>query len=159
MSDTRVSSAAGLRRLAQVDPEARLGKLMSRPYEYRAWEDVYREEWTWDDVVHVSHLRVNCVSTCLFDAYVRDGLVWREEQFAGYPQTNPDVPDFNPRGCQKGACYSNLMTKGDRITHPMERVGPRGSGRWRRISWDPSRWPHTATWRSFRSSSRRSCAR
>ena len=77
MSDTRVSSAAGLRRLAQIDPKARLDDLMSRPYQYRGWEDVYRDEWTWDDVVHVSHLRVNCISTCSYDAYVKDGIVWR----------------------------------------------------------------------------------
>ena len=136
MSESRVSSKPGLRRLAQIDPEARLEDLMSRPYQYRGWEDVYREEWTWDDVVHVSHLRVNCISTCSYDAYVKDGLVWREEQNANYPQEFSDVPDFNPRGCTAGCAYSAQMYDPTRIRYPMKRVGERGSGQWQRLSWD-----------------------
>ena len=108
MPDRSVSSS-GLRRLAPIDAESRLDDLMSRPYQYRGWEDVYRDEWTWDDVVHVSHLRVNCISTCSYDAYVKDGIVWREEQNANYPQEFPDVPDFNPRGCTAGCAYSAQM--------------------------------------------------
>ena len=103
MSAASASPSAKLRRLTPTDPEKRLGKLLSHPYGYRGWEDVYREEWTWDDVVHVSHLRVNCVSTCLFDAYVKDGLVWREEQSANYPQDFPDIPDFNPAAARPAA--------------------------------------------------------
>ena len=136
VSDSRVSSAAGLRRLAQIDPGKRLGELMSRPYQYRDWEDVYRDEWTWDDVVHVSHLRVNCIETCSFDAYVKDGIVWREEQNANYPQEFKDVPDFNPRGCTAGCAYSAQMYDPTRIRYPMKRIGERGSGRWQRLSWD-----------------------
>ncbi|MDX1648772.1 MAG: molybdopterin-dependent oxidoreductase, partial [Myxococcota bacterium] len=48
----------------------------------------------------------------------------------------PVVPDFNPRGCQKGACFSERMYDPARVRHPLKRVGPRGSGRWKRISWD-----------------------
>jgi len=109
-----ISSAPALRRFKQADPEARLKKLMSRPYEYRGWEDVYREEWTWDDVVRVSHLRVNCI----------------------YPQEFKDIPDFNPRGCGPGCAYSAQMYDPTRIRYPMKRAGERGSGRWQRLSWD-----------------------
>ena len=63
-------------------------------------------------------------------------MVWREEQSDVYARDVAGLPDFAPRGCQKGVCYSDLMFAPDRITHPLERVGPRGSGRWRRISWD-----------------------
>ena len=123
MPDTSNSPTARLRRLARIDPEARLDELMSRPYQYRDWEDVYRDEWTWDDVVHVSHLRVNCISTCSYDAYVKDGIVWREEQNANYPQEFPDIPDFNPRGCTAGCAYSAQMYDPTRIRYPMKRVG------------------------------------
>jgi len=136
MPDTSASLTAGLRRLARIDPGARLDELMSRPYQYRGWEDVYRDEWTWDDVVHVSHLRVNCIETCSFDAYVKNGIVWREEQNANYRQEFPDVPDFNPRGCTAGCAYSAQMYDPTRIRYPMKRVGERGSGRWQRLSWD-----------------------
>ena len=44
------------------------------------------------------------------------------------PADQPDVPDFNPRGCQKGACYSDRMHDGSRLLHPMKRVGERGAG-------------------------------
>ncbi|MBT4518447.1 MAG: molybdopterin-dependent oxidoreductase, partial [Halieaceae bacterium] len=51
-------------------------------------------------------------------------------------QTNPDVPDFNPRGCQKGACYSDRMYDQSRLTVPLKRIGKRGEGKWKRVSWD-----------------------
>ena len=103
---------------------------------YRGWEDLYRERWQWDRVVKGTHTRVNCISACAWDLYVKDGIVWREEQAAVYRQTNSEVPDFNPRGCQKGGCYSALQYSPSRIKYPLKRVGDRGSGRWQRISWD-----------------------
>ena len=59
-------------------------------------------KWSWDKVVRSSHF-VNCWSQahCAWDVFVKDGLVWREEQAADYPRVRPDVPDYNPRGCQK----------------------------------------------------------
>jgi DMSO reductase family type II enzyme molybdopterin subunit len=104
--------------------------------DYQGWQDLWRERWTWDRVVHSSHARANCVSTCSWDIFVKDGIAWREEQNAIYEACEPGVPDFNPRGCQKGACYTQLMYEPSRITHPLRRVGERGSGRWKRVSWD-----------------------
>ncbi len=68
--------------------------------------------------------------------YVRDGIVWREEQTAAYVQTVPGLPDFNPQGCQKGASYSHEMYAAGRLRHPLKRVGERGAGKWKRVSWD-----------------------
>jgi DMSO reductase family type II enzyme molybdopterin subunit len=81
---------------------------------------------------------VNCwyQSSCAWNVYVKDGVVWREEQVAAYPQTNAEVPDPNPRGCQKGGCFSEKMYDPARLKYPLKRVGPRGSGRWKRVSWD-----------------------
>ncbi|MCK9282952.1 MAG: molybdopterin-dependent oxidoreductase, partial [Rhodocyclaceae bacterium] len=39
------------------------------------------------------------------------------------------------RGCQKGGCFSERMYDPTRITHPLRRVGPRGSGKWERVTW------------------------
>src|SRR5574342_738181 len=94
--------------------------------------------WNWDKVVKSSHL-TNCADqqACNFNLYVKDGVVLREEQAANYPaQHDPEVPDFNPRGCQKGACYVHRMYDPTRIKYPMKRVGERGQGKWKRISWD-----------------------
>lgn len=105
--------------------------------EYRGWEDVYRRQWTWDTVAKGTH-HVNCwyQRGCNWHVFVKDGLVLREEQVASYPQTNASVPDFNPRGCQKGACYSHRMYDPSRVRHPLKRVGARGEGRWHRVTWD-----------------------
>ena len=107
------------------------------PPEYDDWRDVYRERWRWDKVVRSSHW-VNCwyQAHCAWNVYVKDGMVWREEQAADYPQIRPDVPDFNPRGCQKGACYSERMYDPARVRYPLKRAGERGSGKWKRVSWD-----------------------
>lgn len=103
---------------------------------YGNFSDVYREKWTWDKVVKGSHNRANCFSACSWNLFVKEGIVWREEQNAIYEQTRPDVPDFNPRGCQKGGCYSNLQQEPSRILHPLKRIGERGEGKWKRITWD-----------------------
>jgi DMSO reductase family type II enzyme molybdopterin subunit len=104
---------------------------------YRGWEDVYRERWTWDRIAKGTHY-INCwyQRGCSWNIYVKDGIVWREEQTGAYDQTNSDVPDFNPRGCQKGACYSQRMYDAGRLRVPLKRVGERGSGSWKRISWE-----------------------
>jgi DMSO reductase family type II enzyme molybdopterin subunit len=104
--------------------------------EYRDFEDLYRAQWTWDTVVKGAHHVINCVSACPFNLFVKDGIVLREEQNAVMAATNPSYPDFNPRGCQKGICTSQLMYGPSRLKYPLKRVGPRGGGKWKRISWD-----------------------
>lgn len=105
--------------------------------DYRAIEDIYRGRWRWDSVVKGTHiLNCWCQRNCCFNLYVKDGLVLREEQSGEYPQTNPSVPDFNPRGCPSGACYSLQMYHPARIKYPLKRAGERGEGRWERVSWD-----------------------
>jgi DMSO reductase family type II enzyme molybdopterin subunit len=103
---------------------------------YAGPEDLYRQAWRWDRVARGTHLRANCFSACAFDLFVKDGVVWREEQADVYEREDSALPDFAPRGCQKGVGYSALMVGPDRVLHPLERAGPRGSGRWRRISWE-----------------------
>ncbi len=110
-------------------------ELASPPLFYSV-ESLYRRKWRWDRIVKSSHGRSNCMSACSWDVYVRDGVIWREEQNSVYESQQPGVPDFNPRGCQKGACYSEQTYSPLRLLHPMKRIGPRGSGRWERISWE-----------------------
>ncbi|WP_029063026.1 molybdopterin-dependent oxidoreductase [Labrenzia sp. DG1229] len=104
-------------------------------YPYRDWEDLYRREFTWDKIGKAAHC-INCVGNCAFDVYVKDGIVLREEQLAKYPQINPNVPDANPRGCQKGSIHSSAMYDADRLRYPLKRVGKRGEGKWQRMEWD-----------------------
>ncbi|MBQ60649.1 MAG: hypothetical protein CMQ19_01100 [Gammaproteobacteria bacterium] len=132
--------ALSLRRLTWVAPTLAAGKSGAASLEmpdYDSWEDIYRHQWQWDKVVKSTH-HVNCwyQRGCTFNVYVKDGIVLREEQSATYDQTSPDVPDANPRGCQKGACYSDRMYDAGRLKYPLKRVGKRGEGKWKRVSWD-----------------------
>jgi len=116
-------------------PERGSGR--SQPFrKLGSWEDLYRERWTWDSVAKGSHGWANCRSACAWDLFVKDGVVVREEQSGTYEASEPGVPDFNPRGCQKGGCYTEVMYGPSRLTVPMRRVGERGSGGWERIGWD-----------------------
>ena len=104
-------------------------------YPYRDWEDLYREEWDWDSTARSTH-SVNCTGSCSWEVFVRNGQVWREEQAGDYPQFDDSLPDPNPRGCQKGACFSDYVNADQRVKHPLRRTGERGEGKWQRISWD-----------------------
>ncbi|MCC6765125.1 MAG: molybdopterin-dependent oxidoreductase [Deltaproteobacteria bacterium] len=108
-----------------------------RAASYADWEDVYRKQWTWDRVAFGSHLNI-CwpVGSCLFHVYVRNGIVWREEQAARTTACAPDYPDYNPMGCQKGAAFNNNLYGDERLKFPLKRTGRRGEGRWERIGWD-----------------------
>jgi DMSO reductase family type II enzyme molybdopterin subunit len=108
----------------------------AKKVKYNDYSDIWREKWKWDKVVKGTHTRANCIAACSWDVYVRDGIAWREEQNAIYEPHREDVPDFNPRGCQKGACYTALQVADGRLKYPLKRVGERGEGKWKRITWD-----------------------
>lgn len=102
----------------------------------RASEDSYRAAWTWDDVRYGTHC-VDCYpGNCPYRVYIKDGKVIREEVSADLLPTGAGIPDMNPMGCNKGAAWSHQLTNPDRLTHPLRRVGERGSGRWEQITWD-----------------------
>jgi len=96
-------------------------------YPYRDWEDLYREEWGLGRKARSTH-SVNCTGSCSWQVYTRNGQVWREEQAGDYPRFDESLPDPNPRGCQKGACFSDYVNADQRVTHPLRRTGERGGG-------------------------------
>jgi complex iron-sulfur molybdoenzyme family reductase subunit alpha len=111
-------------------------------YPYRDWESLYREQFTWDKVVRSTH-SANCTGSCSWMVYVKDGVMLREEQASDYPRINSDLPDYNPRGCQKGACFVEYVYGAQRLKYPLIRKGlrkgkpvERGSGQWERVTWD-----------------------
>jgi complex iron-sulfur molybdoenzyme family reductase subunit alpha len=111
-------------------------------YPFRGWESLYRDQFKWDKVVRSTH-SANCTGSCSWMVYVKDGVMVREEQAADYPRINADLPDYNPRGCQKGACFVEYVYGAQRLKYPLIRKGlragqpvERGSGLWERVSWD-----------------------
>ncbi len=107
-------------------------------YPDRAWEDFYRQEFaaTRGDAQGFAFHCSNCQGNCAWKLYAKDGVIQREEQLAEYPQIAMDIPDANPRGCNKGAIHSQAMYEKDRLLYPMKRAGSRGEGKWARITWD-----------------------
>ena len=102
----------------------------------RAWEQKYRDTWSWDRTARVTHPQDCYPGNCSFVAYIRDGKVVREEQTGRYPVVDPSTPDWNPRGCNKGCMYSAVTYGKERVLQPMKQMGARGSGQWKPISWE-----------------------
>lgn len=103
-------------------------------------ENMYRNEFSFtygkkEEHGYAYHC-VNCQGNCAWEIWAHNGVVTRENQSAHYPIINPKIPDFNPRGCNKGVQHSQVMYEKDRLLYPMKRVGKRGEGKWKRISWD-----------------------
>lgn len=83
----------------------------------REWEDTYRDRWSFDKCVHSTH-GVNCTGSCCWNIYVKNGLVAWENQEHNYPETSPDMPDFEPRGCPRGATFSWYLYSPHRVKYP-----------------------------------------
>ena len=101
-----------------------------------AWADTYRKRWTWDKVTWGSH-SVDCYpGGCPWRVYTKDGKIVREEQAGSLAPIEAGIPDMNPMGCQKGASWSHCHYSPDRVTQPLKRVGERGKGEFKPVSWD-----------------------
>ena len=73
----------------------------------------------------------NCESACGLLAYV-DKTTLEIKKFEG----NPAHPGSRGRNCAKGPATHNQVYDPERILYPLKRVGERGAGQWKRISWD-----------------------
>ena len=107
---------------------------LSGVFEYTGWESFHRAQWSWDKKTRGAHL-VNCTGACPHFVYSKDGVVMREEQSKDIAPM-PNIPEYNPRGCNKGECGHDYMYGPHRIKYPLIRVGERGEGKWRRATWD-----------------------
>jgi nitrate reductase alpha subunit len=83
----------------------------------RRWESIYRKRWAHDKVIRTTH-GVNCTGSCSWNVYVKEGLVTWEHQATDYPACGPDVPDYEPRGCPRGASFSWYEYSPLRIKYP-----------------------------------------
>ncbi|MGB1253538.1 MAG: molybdopterin-dependent oxidoreductase [Candidatus Promineifilaceae bacterium] len=73
----------------------------------------------------------NCESGCGLLAYV-DKTTLEIKKFEG----NPLHPGSRGRNCAKGPATHNQIYDPERILYPLKRVGKRGDGQWKRISWE-----------------------
>ncbi len=70
-----------------------------------------------------------CSTVCGIVGYVKDGRILKIEG-------NPNDPNSRGRLCARGQAALNHQYHPERLLYPLKRVGARGEGRWKRISWD-----------------------
>jgi nitrate reductase / nitrite oxidoreductase, alpha subunit len=88
----------------------------------REWESFYRDRWQHDKIVRSTH-GVNCTGSCSWKVYVKDGIITWESQQTDYPSVGPDMPEYEPRGCPRGASFSWYTYSPLRVKYPYIR-GP-----------------------------------
>ncbi len=88
--------------------------------EDREWESFYRDRWQHDKVVRSTH-GVNCTGSCSWNVYVKDGIITWESQAVDYPLVGPDMPEYEPRGCPRGASFSWYTYSPLRVKYPYVR--------------------------------------
>jgi anaerobic selenocysteine-containing dehydrogenase len=70
-----------------------------------------------------------CHGGCGVLVYMKEGKVTK---ITG----DPDCPINHGTLCSKGIASTQIAYHPDRLTYPVRRIGPKGSGNWVRISWD-----------------------
>lgn len=95
-------------------------------YDSRSWPERKGREY-----MLVPTSCFNCEAGCGLLAYI-DKKDMRIRKFTG----NPYHPASRGRNCAKGPATINQLDDTDRILYPLKRVGPRGSGKWERVSWE-----------------------
>ena len=84
------------------------------------WDRFYRDRWAHDKVVRSTH-GVNCTGSCSWQVFVKDGLITWEHQATDYPSAGPDSPEYEPRGCPRGASFSWYTYSPSRVRYPYVR--------------------------------------
>ncbi|MGD6742215.1 nitrate reductase subunit alpha [Streptomyces sp. BH106] len=77
----------------------------------------YRDRWSHDKVVNSTH-GVNCTGSCRWKVYVKDGIITWETQQTDYPSVGADRPEYEPRGCPRGAAFSWYTYSPTRVRYP-----------------------------------------
>lgn len=77
---------------------------------------------------------VNCGSRCPLRMHVKDDkIIYVETDNTGTDTYNVD---HQVRACLRGRSMRRRVYNPDRLKYPMKRVGKRGEGKFKRISWD-----------------------
>lgn len=87
-----------------------------------------------------------CPAGCGVNIYLEQGRISRlaplkgrpTEQETSHKEETPTGLSGHPQGicCPRGVRAPEIVYSPDRLLHPLRRVGPRGAGRFERVSWD-----------------------
>ncbi|MEV3963083.1 nitrate reductase subunit alpha [Nocardia sp. NPDC050193] len=119
LDDELTDALVGTRRFftrAQISPDRRSMFEVGG----RQADEFYRDRWSHDKVVRSTH-GVNCTGSCSWKIYVKDGIITWETQQTDYPSVGPDKPEYEPRGCPRGAAFSWYTYSPTRVRYPYVR--------------------------------------
>ncbi len=118
-SESIVNAILRARRLVQ--PDAISDDLRTITHQGGRDADVfYRDRWSHDRIVRSTH-GVNCTGSCSWKVYVKDEIITWETQQTDYPSVGPDSPEYEPRGCPRGAAFSWYTYSPTRVRYPYVR--------------------------------------
>jgi len=81
-----------------------------------------------DEKVVMTVCHSHCGGACVLKLHVKDGVITSIETDDG------EEPQY--RACLRGRAYRQRVYAPDRLIYPMKRIGERGKGEFKRISWD-----------------------
>ena len=95
------------------------------PSAKRNWPD--REKYA--DTKTVPGMCQLCSTICGIVGHVKDGRIIKLEG-------NPNDPNSRGKLCARGQAGLNHQYHPERLLYPLKRVGARGEGKWKRLTWD-----------------------
>jgi anaerobic selenocysteine-containing dehydrogenase len=124
----KLGAAAGAALAAASYGYGRIYLANTDPEQYRhGWSVGTPETEKYREVIPSTCLQ--CSARCGIIGYVERGRLVKIEG-------NPFHPNNQGKICNKGLAGINQLYDPDRILYPMKRLGGRGEGKWKRISWD-----------------------
>jgi anaerobic selenocysteine-containing dehydrogenase len=100
------------------------------PYDRKPGQKVkFPDPDKYKDTERIPSMCQLCSTVCGIIGHVKDGRIIKVEG-------NPNDPNSQGRLCARGQAALNHQYHPERLLYPLRRVGPRGGGRWRRISWE-----------------------
>lgn len=140
---TEKKNVAGREKLPQGIDLAKWRKIKGKPYEMgefgqmpgvcqlpgpqakRNWPDRNK----YKDAKQVPGMCQLCSTVCGIIGHVKDGRLIKIDG-------NPNDPNSRGHLCARGHAGLNHLYHPERLLYPLKRVGKRGEGKWKRISWD-----------------------
>ena len=95
------------------------------PMKKKNWPDINK----YKDTKQVPGMCQLCSTICGTIGHVKDGRLIKIEG-------NPKDPNSRGYLCARGHAGLNHLYHPERLLYPLKRVGERGEGKWKRISWD-----------------------
>ena len=95
------------------------------PLKKKNWPDINK----YKDTKQVPGMCQLCSTICGTIGHVKDGRLIKIEG-------NPKDPNSRGYLCARGHAGLNHLYHPERLLYPLKRVGERGEGKWKRISWD-----------------------